>query len=92
MKFLDAADPQSQSQFTQALQHENAGGFAPYIGGNNTQQNQNWPPGLILALIDEGFDAMPVWVPWPATGTPWRTRFAAATIPTGPAPAINTRS
>ena len=26
------------------------------------------------------------------TGTPWRTRLAAATIPTGPAPAISTLS
>jgi hypothetical protein len=79
-KFLDAANPQSQGQFTQALQHEAAAGFAPYIGGNNTQQNRNWPLALIEALTAEGYEAAPIWVPWPATANGTADGQSAAAI------------
>jgi hypothetical protein len=60
MKFLDAAYPQSASQFIAALEHEQCQGFTYYIGGNFALNA--WPldvPGRIRAA---GYQSMSIFV------------------------------
>lgn len=60
MHFLDAAFPQSVPQMVAALQHEQAGGFAYYIGGNFALHA--WDVATVDGVRTAGFPGLGIYV------------------------------